>query len=232
MSGFTFKQFHVEHDNSTMKVGTDAVLLGAWTEVGEGAKVLEIGCGCGVISMMLAQRFNCSVTAIDIDKSSVNEANMNFDKVDFECAPKALVADIREYTPCQRFDVVVSNPPFFSVTLLPPSQRRAAARNCQLLPFVDLIKHAVRLMSAKATFQVIIPTSEIEKFLVETNKNGLNMLRRTDVITKPGKLPKRSMLQFVNYSLDAPILYNDLILSNADGSRSDAYKELCREFYL
>jgi tRNA1Val (adenine37-N6)-methyltransferase len=87
-------------------------------------------------------------------------------------------------------------------------------------------------MSAKATFQVIIPTSEVEKFLVETNKNGLNMLRRTDVITKPGKLPKRSMLQFVNYSLDTPILYNELILSNADGSRSDAYKELCREFYL
>ena len=232
MSGFTFKQFHVEHDNSTMKVGTDAVLLGAWAEVGEGTKVLEIGCGCGVISLMLAQRFNCSITAIDIDKASVDEANINFSKVNFACAPKAFVADVREYAPCHCFDLIVSNPPFFSETLLPPSQRRAAARNCQLLPFADLIKNSARLMSAKAAFQVIIPTSEVGKFLVETTKKGLNLVRRKDIVTKPGKTPKRTMLHFVNYSLDVPILYNELILSNADGSRSDAYKELCREFYL
>ena len=233
MSQFVFKSFSVNHSNSSMKVGTDAVLLGAWSAVDGANRILDVGCGCGVISLMAAQRNpDAMVVGIDIDAASIQEANGNFGASKFAARLEALEQNVYTFAPPLGFDCILSNPPFFSEKLLPPSQRRAAARNSNLLPFQDLIANAIRLMNTHASLQVIIPTTEVDTFLSESNKQGLNLVRRMDVVTKPGKLPKRTLLHFVNFKLQEPVKNEMLVLSNSDNSRSDDYKMLAKDFYL
>lgn len=220
---FRFKQFSVNDDKSTMKVGTDAVLLGAWADVGEAKSILDIGTGCGVIALMLAQRSGAHVTAIDIDKNSAEQAEENF-----KASPWSIevfntsLQDFEKGT----YDLIVSNPPFFSNSFLPPKVERKNARHTETLTFDDLMKSVKRLLNPGGRFAVVIPADNAE-LMNAANLYGFYCNRKTSVYPR-AKL-ERYLLEF---SLTRKIpLEDELVLHDGDG-RSAAYQKLAESFYL
>ena len=229
---FDFQQFRVRHDRSTMKVGTDAVLLGAWAELPTAGSVLDIGCGCGVIALIAAQRSRATVTGIDIDEASTAQAEENARLSPFADRLHFVTADVRTFAPARRFDCILSNPPFFIEPLLPPDMRKAAAKHTHGLDFGTLINHACRLMADEASLQVVLPANAVQCFSSEAELRGLHAVRRTDIITREGKTAKRVLLHLTNRDIKAGAHVDRLVLTDENGTRSAAYSTLTRALYL
>lgn len=234
---FRFRQFSVSHSRSTMKVGTDGVLLGAWAETHSAQNILDIGTGCGLIALMAAQRNpTANVTAIDIDQASIDEATENFQASPFAERLQALQTDIQTFSTqpnAFQYDCILSNPPFFTETLLSPNPTRAAARSVEGgLSFAALIESAARLLAPGGSLQIILPFQEAPRILGIAVETGLHLLRRTDITTKATKPPRRTLLHWTNQPTSAPILHNQLCLTGANGNRSEDYQALTKDFYL
>ena len=234
---FRFQQFSVAHARSTMKVGTDGVLLGAWAETQSAKNILDIGTGCGLIALMAAQRTPAAhITAIDIDQASIDEARENFLASPFATRLQALHTDIQTFSKQPdtiQYDCILSNPPFFTESLLSPNPTRAAARSVEGgLSFSTLIESAVRLLAPGGSLQIILPYQEASRVLGIAIGAGLHLLRRTDVTTKDTKPPRRTLLHWTNVATSAPILHDQLCLTDKNGGRSDSYQMLTKDFYL
>ena len=231
---FEFKQFTIEDDRSSMKVGTDAVLLGAWTKLPENGTALEVGCGCGVISMMMAQRHpQLKITALDIHQPSVIQARENVEKAQMNDRIEVVEADFLTWNePC---DMIVSNPPYHEEMLLPPDLARSNARHTQTLPFENFIEKAYSLLTENGKLNVVLPSVAQSKFTRLAQDAKFVLTRCTKVVTRPGKAPKRVLLEFSKNAESLP--FNCLsdqipLAAECGGGRSDEYAELCREFYL
>ena len=233
-SSFRFQQFEVRHDRCAMKVGTDGVLLGAWVNVEDVQRVLDVGVGSGLISLMIAQRNpQAEVLGIDIDSEAVSQAQENFQYSPFAERLKADVFDFNSQLSTlnsQPFHLIVSNPPFFTEDTLAPDVARATARSNSNLPFDVLIENAAKLLDENGRFAVIIPYLHASDFVLKASTFGLHLLRRCDVQTSPRKPFRRSLLEFGR--LTAETLFSTLTLNDADGSRSQAYQALTEDFYL
>ena len=179
-----------------MKVGTDGVLIGAWCRLPSSGRILDIGTGTGLIAVMAAQRASgCMVTGIDIDAECVAQARDNAasspwgERIGIEqCA-------LQEFFPTHRFDAIVSNPPYFEESLLPPDARRTAARHTRSLTYAELVDGVVRLLDAEGRFSLILPAAESERFLSAAH-GVLFLTRRCDVRTTPGNGVRRVMMEF------------------------------------
>lgn len=230
---FQFKQFTINDDRCAMKVGTDGVLLGAWANVDHASRVLDVGAGCGLIALMLAQRFpQIRVTALELDAEAAEQARDNVEKSPFSSQIEVVQGDFSLYS-SGPFDAIVSNPPFFEEDLLPPDAARANARHTSsALNFENLVAGSVRLLVDGGTLSVIIPKNAQNRFHSICNKHGLTLLRATDVRTVVRKAPKRVMLHFAKCPNAAVAVVRDEIILMEDGKRSAAYTHLCREFYL
>ena len=216
-----------------MKVGTDGVLLGAWADVANAHRLLDIGCGSGLIALMAAQRSPADITAVDIDPLSVTQAMENCRNSPFANRISVIETDVREFRPQELFDCILTNPPYYEETLISPDSRRATARHTsEGIAFVSLIAEAKRLMLPDALLQLILPYSATGRFISQCALYNLSLLRRTDVSTQSGKPPKRSLLCFRNNITPTTPLYDTLILSGSNNSRSEQYIELTRDFYL
>lgn len=234
---FRFQKFSVAHSRSTMKVGTDGVLLGAWADTHSARNILDIGTGCGLIALMAAQRTpDAHVTAIDIDQASIDEATENFQASPFTERLEAFQADIQTFSTQPntfQYDCILSNPPFFTESLLSPNPTRAAARSVAGgLSFQTLIESAVRLLTPGGSLQIILPFQEAPRILDIAIGAGLHLLRRTDITTKATKPPRRTLLHWTNQPTSAPILHNQICLTGAHGNRSEDYQALTKDFYL
>ena len=229
---FTFKRFRIRHDRSSMKVGTDGVLLGAWADVSGASGILDVGCGCGLIAIMAAQRSAAHVTGVEIDAASAAQAADNAAASPFADRIGIVCTDVRTFRPDTRFDCILSNPPFFDESLLPPDPVRAGARHTSALSFAALVEAACRLMAPRASLQVIVPATARTAFLTEASARGLWLVRRTDVVTVPGKAPKRTLLHLSSVRPDEPPVFDELPLCGRDGRRSPQYDRLARDFYL
>ncbi len=235
---FDFKQFRVCHDRCAMKVGTDGVLLGAWAEVEGCRHLLDIGTGSGLIALMAAQRTagaageKAQIVGIETDEAAALQAAENAGASPFAENICIVNAALQEHMAGKPYDCILSNPPFFEEDLLPPDAARAAARNASSLPFATLIEHARRLLSVDGSLQVIVPTKACTRFIGLCAMNGLALKRRTDVCTTSRKQPKRTLLHFVRDPYPELPISNTFTLCNADGSRSETYKELTKDFYL
>ncbi len=220
-----------------MKVGTDGVLLGAWADVAESQRVLDLGCGSGLIALMLAQRLaaNASVTGIELDEAAAADAQDNVAASPYAGRVAVVCADVVHYEgPAGGYDHIVSNPPYHEEELLPPAARRAAARHTAGggLTFAALLHSVTRLLSpaAEARFSLIIPTQALSRFLPLAACHGLFPARRTDVVTKEGKPPKRTLLELRRQSGHSR--EEIFPLMDVEGLRSAAYRALCAEYYL
>lgn len=229
---FDFKKFRVWHDRSSMKVGTDGVLIGAWAPVDGARRILDIGCGCGLISLMAAQRNPAAqITGIDIDGASVAQARENGARSPFAGRLKFVQADLRTLE-AEPFDCILSNPPFFEEDLLPPEARRAKARHTEGLSFGTLLAHARRLLRRGGHFSLIVPARQTEKILTLAAAEGFAAERRTQVVTRLPKPAKRTLLCLVagRTALQRPA--DTLILTGDDGRRTPGHQALTADFYL
>lgn len=235
---FRFKQFSVNDDGCAMKVGTDGVLLGAWAMFSEEGvsgrpmRVLDVGTGSGLISLMLAQRYpEAEIVGLELDSVAVKRARENVCQSPFSGSISIIEGDFLDYT-CEPFDHIVSNPPFFTETLLPPDASRATARHTASgLTFDALVAHVEMSLREGGSFQVILPKSAQTQFHDHCNRFGLTLVRATDVRTVQRKDPKRVLLHFVK-NRNAVTPHRDELILMEDGQRSAQYTALCRDFYL
>ncbi len=231
---FRFKQFDVRNSASAQKVGTDGVLLAAWTslpcDTPSGASVLDVGTGTGVIALILAQRCpGAHVIGIDIDEPSVEEAAGNFARSPFAGRLEAVVSPVQDYS-SGPFDLIVSNPPFFSGSLKAPDCRRNAARHTDSLSYGDLVSSALRLMAPGGRLAVVYPPLEAASFTMEAESGGLFLLRRCEVRSMPSK-PVRRVLSEFGRTRCRPV-FETLCIQDGPSSFSAEYSSLVKDFYL
>lgn len=233
---FQFKQFTIQDDRSSLKVGTDGVLLGTWAaqdvcDNDGGLTILDIGSGSGLISLMMAQRFPKShVLGVDIDEASVIQARENVMASPFADRISIELCDARDMKD-GKYDIVVCNPPFYTEDTVSPDEIRANARNVKSLPFEELVHSACSLMSADGVFAVMLPTTERNLFVNICHANGMHLSRECLVKTVVRKAPKRVLLQF-DFQQHEDIEKGELVLQENNGKRSSQYSEFCKDFYL
>lgn len=238
---FTFKQFTIHDEHCAMKVGTDGVLLGAWANIQDKRHILDIGCGSGLIALMAAQRaLEAQVAGVEIDLSASKDAEENVRNSPFSNRMQIVCADILQWAKshAHQYDYILSNPPYHVETLLPPSASRAKARHTDGggLTFEALL-HAVSLLLAPNTqgacFSVILPAPSVCSFIASASAYSLELSRKTNIVTRPGKPAKRVLLEFC-LSTDVPsiMMEDQLHLVGDNGKRSPQYEDLCKDFYL
>tara|TARA_Y100000385_G_scaffold179281_1_gene185275 strand:- start:635 stop:1330 length:696 start_codon:yes stop_codon:yes gene_type:complete len=229
MSVFKFKEFSIVQTKSAMKVGTDGVLLGSWVNCQSAKKILDIGAGTGLISLMLAQRNNdCNITAVEIDKETSEEANININNSKWRDRISIINISINNFITSEKFDFIVSNPPYFPANF--SKNKRAIARHTNLLSFQDLIRTTVKLLSSKGIFAVILPKIAETIFCKTANANKLFLIRICQVKGQKNSDIKRVLLEF---SFEKSSLDSDsLVIEESRHIYTNQYIDLCQDFYL
>lgn len=230
---FRFKNFTIRQDRCAMKVGTDGVLLGAWTETERAYKIADIGTGTGLIAIMLAQRTEARITAIEIDEDACFQAMENISDSPWKDRICVVKADINDYCISHKdeYDLIVSNPPFHIENIKGYSEKRNIARHTDSLSFKELTLAASFMLKEKGRFCVIIPYISALEFIGNAVSSGLYLKSRTDVITKPGSAPKRVLLEFGKGQSNEETKMSKLLLSQ-NGMMSEEYKSLTSDYYL
>ena len=257
---FQFKHFRIEQERSALKVGTDGVLLGAWCMVpgaesmghsadsmGHGAwgmehgawgmeqeafHILDIGTGTGLIALMLTQRSDAIVHAVEINQEACLDAQINFQNSPWKERLKLYPGDFGIFclSCADRYDLVVSNPPFFKGSLKPANVASSLARHDVSLSFTQLIAGARKILKPTGRLAVIIPMEAFDDFRETARLNGFYLSRKTVVIPKKGKTPKRVLLEFSVFSV-YPVT-DELVILEGDNIYSAEFKVLTKEFYL
>lgn len=215
-----------------MKVGTDGVLLGAWVAVGESdRRILDIGTGTGVIALMMAQRAaGAHVTAVEIDAPSAADARDNAAASPWSGRVEVVECDIADYDTDERYDLILTNPPYFSESLLPPDRGRAAARHTDSLPFDTLAGSAVRLLASQGRFALILPTEAALRFRSIAVGRGLYPRRIAEVWSTPRSGAIRMLAEYGREPLAAPPAAERIVID--DGGFTEQYRGLTKDFYL
>lgn len=230
---FNFKQFIIEDDRSSMKVGTDAVLLGAWATHHKPDNILDIGCGSGILSIMMAQRFqDATIFGIDIHRPSIEQASENFKRTKWQNRLAAIHISLQDHasqTP-QRYDLIVSNPPFFTDSLLPPKADKANAKHTRALSYNDIARCVSHLLADKAKFVLILPFLDQPRFDASAKDNGLFKSHEMTIIPVRGKSPNR-VLTLWNKQQQA-LSQDTLTIREADNNYTEAYIQFTKDFYL
>lgn len=231
---FSFKQFSIQQDRCAMKVGTDAVLLGAWTPLNNNPfSVLDIGAGTGILSLMLAQRSNAEqIDALEIDEEAYEQCVDNFENSPWSDRLFCFHAGLDEFVeePEDEYDLIISNPPFYTDDYKTENRSRDLARFEDALPFEDLLEAADLLLSEKGIFSVIIPFKEEQKFVELAKHFELYPFKITRVKGTPITEIKRSLLGFSRF--EKAILIDELIIEIARHQYTEEYIALTKDFYL
>lgn len=231
---FTFKQFSVNQDRCAMKIGTDGVLLGAWTPLFNNPyNLLDIGAGTGILSLMLAQRSNLEqIDAIEIDEDAYEQCVENFEASPWSDRLFCFHAGLDEFVddPEDEYDLIISNPPFYTDTFKSENTQRDIARFEDALPFEELIEAAALLLSDNGIFSVIIPFKEEKKFVAMCKELELFPLKITRVKGTPTAEIKRSLLAFTRIQ-QTPII-DELTVEISRHQYTPEYIALTQDFYL
>jgi tRNA1Val (adenine37-N6)-methyltransferase len=231
---FNFKQFHVNQDRCAMKIGTDGVLLGAWTPlINNPYNVLDIGAGTGILSLMLAQRSNAEqIDAIEIDEDAYEQCVENFEASPWGDKLFCFHAGLDEFVdePEDEYDLIISNPPFYTDDYKSATTSRDLARFEDALPFEELIEAAALLLSDNGIFSVIIPYKEEEQFVSLCKELDLFPLKITRVKGTPTSEIKRCLLAFCR--MEQTPLIDELVIEISRHNYTPEYIELTKEFYL
>ncbi len=230
-SGFTFKQFHIEHDRCAMKVGTDGILLGAWAPVANARRVLDIGTGSGLIALMLAQRSrsDCLIDGVELDRDAATQARANVAASPWTSRVNIVENAIQDYQ-ATRYDLIVSNPPYFSAGQSFSDPARALARHTGALGSRDLLAACHRLLSAAGQVALVLPTAMADEILCISADYDLYGVCYTAVITRVGKEANRVLL-LLGRGLSR-CEQGEIVIHSADGAYSDRYIQLTHPFYL
>ncbi len=216
-----------------MKVGTDGVMLGAWANCENAKDILDIGTGTGLIALMMAQRSNGMVDALEIDEIAGEQAKENAYKSPWSERVNIIHQSFQDFfeSTNEKYDLIVSNPPYFQNSLFAPDEQRTNARHNSNLEFDDIINGTVKLLNENGILSLILPYIEGTMFILNAVEKGLYCIRQTNVLPKPGSEPKRLLLEFMK--IKKPLVEQEIIIElNKRHEYSEAYKNLTKDFYL
>lgn len=254
MGFFYFKKFRIRQTLSSMKVSTDSVLLPAWTNMPgtwqRGVRVLDAGCGTGVISLIMAQRMEAAdvgsykISAIDIDEHSCEECSYNFSLSPWSACLETANISMQDFAGTKSnqhtFDIILSNPPFFTDSLKAPSLQRSNARHNDLLPLEDIARCAIELLKDGGVLSLILPEKEAVRFLeIAGSLSLLSVIRVCKVKTLAYKRAKRWMLEVkkektpADESIAGGYISEELTMQRQGGDRyTREYINLVKEYYI
>lgn len=232
---FRFKEFTIHHQHSAMKVGTDAVLLGAWAKINENTKsILDIGSGTGIIALQLAQRsYAEQIDGIELDDAAFEECVYNFEESDWSDRLFCYHASFQEFTTeiDERYDLIVSNPPYFDKQdKLSLNNSREKARFQKSLSFEELIFGAKKFLSQDGNFSVIIPTQAENEFLLLAKKYELFPSHILHVKGRKEAKTKRSLINLNSTKKETQV--SELVIEKARHDYTEDYINLVKDFYL
>lgn len=229
---FRFKQFTVCDERSAMKIGTDGVLLGAWADIEGDSRILDVGTGTGLIALMLAQRnASAEIVGVDISHEAIEEARNNFLNSPWAKRLSVTEGDVCSFESNEKFDHIVSNPPYFVDSLHSPDSLRTMARHTSSLKFEDLVTSAVRLLRPGGRLSVILPTECTMQFRFAAF-GRLWLCHQLNVVTKAGDSPRRTLMEFC--LSDKPLMPSvaTLTMRHRDSSYTEEYRQLTEDFYI
>ena len=229
---FRFKQFTIYQDRTAMKISTDGILLGACCDFAKAKKVLDVGTGTGLLSLMAAQKSLADITAVEINQDAYNQAIENVEKSKFASRIKVVNGDfIKLFSDsAEHFDYIVSNPPFFRNSLKSSSQGRSIARHEDSLPFEKFVPTVARLLTSGGTFSVILPESERLYFNRLCIANGMHICGKTIVKSFENSDPLRVILHFSKSFL--PMKQEVLVIYSSQNVYTQQFKNLVNDFYI
>lgn len=229
---FRFKHFTIHDESTAMKVGTDGVLLGAWADVEGDSSILDVGTGSGIIALMAAQRnASARIMALDIDADAVKQAKMNVSATAWQERIACQCGDIELFTSDEKFDHIISNPPYFVENTHSPNRQRDVARSAESLPFEVLVASAERLLREGGKLSVVLPVESASMFRYAVFER-LWLSRLCSVVTVEGDAPKRVLMEFVHTVMPLMPRCEEMVLQHRDGTYSLKYRALTKDFYL
>jgi tRNA1Val (adenine37-N6)-methyltransferase len=233
-SGFRFRQFTVNHDRCAMKVGTDGVLLGAWAEPGDAKYILDVGTGTGLVALMLAQRSEASIDAVEIEAEACEQARENILASPWPERITVYNDSFQHFAAgvTTRYNLVVSNPPYFRNSLHSPQKERTTARHDTRLGFTDLLAATDKILAADGRLAVIVPDPERNAITEEAWFYRLFPARITQIRPHEGKPFSRCLLEFSRQRLPSVNAEEIRIRPVAGGRYSEEYQALTCDFYL
>lgn len=231
MSNFKFKQFEVAQDKSAMKIGTDGVLLGAWSDLENSRDILDIGCGTGLICLMAAQRNPTAlITGIELELNAFNQATENCNKSKWSNRISIIHSSFQSFKLSSKFDLIISNPPFFSGSTKSEYLERNLARNTDTLTFKYLIEKSKTLLNKNGKFIVIIPFSSKNQFCNLAKNNNLFLNKICFIKGSISSPTKRVMMDFS--FTKSEIIKQKLTIEFKRHQYTNEYIDLCKDFYL
>lgn len=228
MKPFKFKQFIIQQSKDVFRVGTDGVLLGALANIQDAFNVLEIGTGTGLISLMLAQRnLEAEFLGIDINKDAAELTKINFENSPFCSRLKNIHQDFKDFETQQKFDLIVSNPPYFEAS---NSEKDKIARQTVELNFRQLVAKSSQMLSGKGVLTVIIPAEAGNDFIAIAEENRMFLIRKINIKGIENSKVKRLIFEF---SLsENNLIESEFIIEKSPRQYSDQYLELTKEFHV
>ena len=228
---FEFKEFTIHQNNAAMKIGTDGILLGAWADLSDKKKGIDIGSGTGVISIMLCQRNEIlEIDSIEVSERAVVDAKKNIKNCEWNKRIKLKHADLKLFSTENKYDLIISNPPYFKKSLKPKDLDRLKARHEESLNYKDVLNFSEKHLLKNGTINLILPVDQKQEVIEYAEKFGLYISKECIVFPKPNKNPHRLLIEL---SKTKKTLESQSLIIENDGRHNytDNYKKLTREFY-
>lgn len=230
MSYFHFKNFSVFQSKVSMKVGTDAMLLGSFIDSTDKTAALDVGAGSGVLSLMVAQQNSAiRIDAVEIDELSVQECRQNFKASKWSDRLDVYNVDFLDFTMDRKYDLLFSNPPFYSTSLLSNDKRKAVAKHENSLPNNLFFQKASDLLTPKGAIWIIVPFEGLNSWLASARENNLFVSRETNISGKKTHAPNRVILEFKRGERN--LISDNFSIRDENGSYTDEYIKRTKEFH-
>ncbi len=229
---FFFKKFGLFHHRSTMKIGTDAILLSRWVEVNPTDDVLDIGTGCGLIPLMISQKGIHHADAVEIDHDSFEEASLNFKNSAWRDKLAVYHEDVKTFADrnIARYDLIVSNPPFFFGDNVPQKTKKGLARHTNTLSYRDLLVSVKKMLKPDGRFALVLPAIESVAFLKIASEHGFSLQKELKIVPIEGREPNRINMQLVVNQVKTAS--ETFVLRYENHAFTKEYKEFLKDFYL
>ncbi|MDZ7900512.1 MAG: methyltransferase [Arcicella sp.] len=227
---FSFKKFTIHQDQTAMKVTTDACILGAYTDVKNAKRILDIGTGTGLLTLMLAQRSEAQIEGVEIEKVSYNQAVENVKNSIFKDKIELYHSGIQSFTSKKCYDLIISNPPFFQNHLKAENQNRNNALHTDTLSFEDLLNSVIKLLSSNGTFVVLLPTYESTVLEQIANNLGLFANKKLYIHHREGSKILRIITTFGFVKTET--VFENLIIKSSDENYTSDFQKLLQDYYL
>ena len=230
---FHLQQFSLFHHRSSMKVGTDSLLLGIWTPINESERILDVGTGCGILALLMAARSNALIHAVELDEASWAEAQDNFTNANFSKRLSAIHNDFNHYADNtrQKYDLIVSNPPYFINDLRSAEMTRSNARHGDSLNFVQLCNGVANLLKKNGRFCLVLPYDESKSFIAIAKNNGLHLNRKLIIFPKRGLQPNRINLE-LSFKHSSEVISDIFVIREETNQFSKQYIRFFRDYLI